>query len=517
MKVAEQYFGSHHADRLREWASNGSNDVLTPDEDGIYECSDGARQTVPQPSTFVQAPLDIDALHLLWNETFGALVTNITQGGNEVHKLVESLGKHRDQYKSTWANIDRDPSKKEIFHFQREIDWQEIADALGNIQTGGSSAVTTLKLAESQWKMFTGRYGYGFPEQWDRKVHDQLISKVNINYTQAVPPRNQATAEKDSEDDPQEESSVGARIHHSASTPSSPIDDKDSTVSALRREISGLSINPGDERTRSKAKKEDNTTSDTTVTDQDIPMKDAPVPVFQVEDGGILRDVLAISMIGRGEHLILRMTPPDANFHLYDMVPGTLFRASIKKVKEKPDHDFKNMRGSTHELRDMDYSDFEWAGIVTQRRATEPPSGRQPITYVLRQSSKGLTQAFSRSEFGSAFGRAQMDVYIDDRRASAGGQRRLTATRQQMAIQYDVESDDDHQFVTAHPDDTQKLLQNEAQPEQRENDKVIETLGSQYRTTKAFSPPKNQAEVVAMQEAIKLFERGEINTRIYGR
>ncbi|TKA78940.1 hypothetical protein B0A55_09243 [Friedmanniomyces simplex] len=220
------------------------------------------------------------------------------------------------------------------------------------------------------------------------------------------------------------------------------------------------------------------------------------------------------------------MTPHAAKFHLYEMVPGKMFSRSLKEVMEKPHCDFKSMKGSKPELQGKDFTDLEWAGILTQRRALEPLDGWawEPITYVLCRTGDGQLRAFTRSDMGSVFGKSSADAQIYTKRLGAGGQRALPPpTRKQKAIQYDAESDDDYEFVTPHPDDAQKLLENEAQLEQRERDELLKDIGSKARMkkkgsskVKVYPPPANEDELVAMTAAMNLYKRGLVNTKKYG-
>ncbi|KAK0854671.1 hypothetical protein LTR87_017967, partial [Friedmanniomyces endolithicus] len=90
------------------------------------------------------------------------------------------------------------------------------------------------------------------------------------------------------------------------------------------------------------------------------------------------------------------------------------------------------------------------------------------------------------SDLGDVFGRDPIDDEIYRYRIEAGGPKALPApsTRRSNAIQYDlhyegdagtVDSEDDLKFTKTHPDDV-RLLQNEAQPEQREMDDMMKDI-----------------------------------------
>ncbi|KAK1022039.1 hypothetical protein LTS16_026044, partial [Friedmanniomyces endolithicus] len=184
-----------------------------------------------------------------------------------------------------------------------------------------------------------------------------------------------------------------------------------------------------------------------------------------VQDQGKPREVFAF-LHGRGSQLFLKMTPPGTLFALYDIVSAKTFYRSLQSITDQPDRDFSKMKGGKADLTDMDFADLVPIGIATQRRGKEPPGGwaAQPRTYISIE---------------------------------AGGPKALPApsTRRSKAIQYDlhyegdagtVDSEDDLKFTKTHPDDV-RLLQNEAQPEQREMDDMMKDIRRLGKTSR-FPP-----------------------------
>ncbi|KAK5674049.1 hypothetical protein LTS10_013197 [Elasticomyces elasticus] len=140
---------------------------------------------------------------------------------------------------------------------------------------------------------------------------------------------------------------------------------------------------------------------------------------------------------------------------------------------------------------------------------------------------------------GSVFGKADVDTEIHAQRIAAGGPKALPAlpTRKAKAIKYDLrnndnnpDSEDDVAFVTAHPDDAPRLLEDTTQPEQQDADHLMELVKALSRsarisdhargkdrraTSQAFVPPSTQQEAQKMQEAINLYHQGQKNTALY--
>ncbi|KAK3613512.1 hypothetical protein LTR22_028125 [Elasticomyces elasticus] len=140
---------------------------------------------------------------------------------------------------------------------------------------------------------------------------------------------------------------------------------------------------------------------------------------------------------------------------------------------------------------------------------------------------------------GSVFGKADVDTEIHVQRIAAGGQKALPAppTRKAKAIRYDLrntdndtDAGDDLAFLTTHPDDVPRLLEDTTRPEQQEADHLMELVKALSRsarisdhardkdrgaTSQAFAPPSTQQEAQKMQEAIDLYRQGEKNTALY--
>ncbi|KAK0301509.1 hypothetical protein LTR01_009269 [Friedmanniomyces endolithicus] len=157
------------------------------------------------------------------------------------------------------------------------------------------------------------------------------------------------------------------------------------------------------------------------------------------------------------------------------------------------------MKGGKADLTDMDFADLVPIGIATQRRGKKPPGGwaAQPRTYLICKRQDGAVTAFTRSDLGDVFGRDPIDDEIYRYRIEAGGPKALPApcTRRSKAIQYDlhydgdadsVDSEDDLKFTKTHPDDV-RLLQSEAQPEQREMDEMMKDIRRLGKTSR-FPP-----------------------------
>ncbi|KAK3613971.1 hypothetical protein LTR22_027942 [Elasticomyces elasticus] len=129
---------------------------------------------------------------------------------------------------------------------------------------------------------------------------------------------------------------------------------------------------------------------------------------------------------------------------------------------------------------------------------------------------------------GSVFGKADVDTEIHARRIAAGGQKALPAPpiRKAKAIRYDlrnndndIDAEDDLAFVTTHPDDVPRLLEDTTQPEQQEADHLMELVKALSRSArqprKRLRPPSTQQEAQKMQEAINQYRQGQNNTALY--
>ncbi|KAK5685671.1 hypothetical protein LTR17_027028 [Elasticomyces elasticus] len=235
------------------------------------------------------------------------------------------------------------------------------------------------------------------------------------------------------------------------------------------------------------------------------------------------------------------MSPPNAPFQLYDVVSGKMFRRSFQQIKRHADLDFKNMKYNTDDLREKDFADLDWFGIATQRRRGLEPEGgcaSQPQTHLLCRED-GAVKAYTRTDMGSVFGKANVDTEIHAQRLAAGGQKALPAppTRKAKAIRYDLrnndkdtDAEDNRAFITTHPDDVPRLLEDTTQPEQQEADHLMELVKALSRsarisdyaqgkdrraTSQAFAPPSTEQDAQKMQEAINLYHQGQKNTVLY--
>ncbi|KAK5687897.1 hypothetical protein LTR17_026667 [Elasticomyces elasticus] len=96
---------------------------------------------------------------------------------------------------------------------------------------------------------------------------------------------------------------------------------------------------------------------------------------------------------------------------------------------------------------------------------------------------------------GSAFGKADVDTEIHAQRIAAGGQKALPAppTRKAKAkaIKYDLrhndndtDVEDDLAFVTTHPGDVPRLLEDTTQPQQQEADHLMELVEALSRSAR---------------------------------
>ncbi|KAK5705956.1 hypothetical protein LTR17_021208 [Elasticomyces elasticus] len=119
---------------------------------------------------------------------------------------------------------------------------------------------------------------------------------------------------------------------------------------------------------------------------------------------------------------------------------------------------------------------------------------------------------------GSVFGKVNVDTEIRAQRLATGGQKALPAppTRKARAIRYDLrhndndpDAEDDLAFVTSHPDDVPRLLEDTTQPKQQEADHLMEVVKALSRsarisdyaqgkdrrvTSQAFVPPSTQQD-----------------------
>ncbi|KAK6364925.1 hypothetical protein LTR81_028068 [Elasticomyces elasticus] len=250
-----------------------------------------------------------------------------------------------------------------------------------------------------------------------------------------------------------------------------------------------------------------------------LPDADSLAAPITVRDRGVDREAFAFRESGFGSHLFLRMSPLDASFQLYDVVSGKMFRWSFQQIKQHTDLDFKNMKSNKDDLREKDFADLDWFGIATQRRGLEPEGGwaSQPQTHLLCRED-GAVKAYTRTDMGSVFRKADVDTEIHAQRIAAEGQKALPAppTRKAKAIRYDLrnndnvpDAEDDLAFVTTHPDDVPRLLEDTTKPEQQEADHLMELVKALSRsarisdhargtdrgaTSQAFAPPSTQQE-----------------------
>jgi hypothetical protein len=67
------------------------------------------------------------------------------------------------------------------------------------------------------------------------------------------------------------------------------------------------------------------------------------------------------------------MTPDDADFHIYDMVPSYKYKGDFRDFKDGGGLDLNTRIKEREELRGRKISDFIWDGVVRQRRAAKEP------------------------------------------------------------------------------------------------------------------------------------------------
>ncbi|KAK5734951.1 hypothetical protein LTS12_026588 [Elasticomyces elasticus] len=151
-------------------------------------------------------------------------------------------------------------------------------------------------------------------------------------------------------------------------------------------------------------------------------------------------------------------THPSNSTTLY---PERCSAGASSKIKQHTDLDFKNVKSNKDDLQEKDFADLDWFGIATQRRGLEPEGGwaSQPQTHLLCRED-GAVKAYTRTDIGSVFGKADVDTEIHAQRIAAGGQKALLAppTQKAKAIKYDLRNNDndtgaegDLAFVTKHP------------------------------------------------------------------
>ncbi|KAK0890469.1 hypothetical protein LTR57_025113 [Friedmanniomyces endolithicus] len=438
LAVARQHFGSVHESRLKAWGGfdsvNGSAADLSPIIDGQYQDREGTLRPIPSGGAFVKPPETIELLHLGYTNTF----LQFLKSGSSTD-LTKGLQQHGAQYQSLWEEYDKDHADQpSLRKFDRTLDWRKIVktlDLLRNHSTKNSTT-TKFKMNEGDWKAYAK--SFGFPEQWDDAVNEMIKHKQPVVHKSKWQPN--VSIETDHEDDGKDKSSLDA------------------------------STDP-----------------------HDVQMSEHNLVI--VQDQGKPREVFAF-LHGRGSQLFLKMTPPGTLFALYDIVSAKTFYRSLQSITDQPDRDFSKMKGGKADLTDMDFADLVPIGIATQRRGEEPPGGwaAQPRTYVICKRQDGAVTAFTRSDLGDVFGRDPIDDEIYRYRIEAGGPKALPApcTRRSKAIQYDlhyegeadtVDSEDDLKFTETHPDDV-RLLQNEAQPEQREMDEMMKDIRRLGKTSR---------------------------------
>ncbi|KAK6393444.1 DnaJ (Hsp40), subfamily C, member 11 [Elasticomyces elasticus] len=496
LKIAAKYFGDANASRLRGW--NG-NDDLTPLMDGKYFDPSGQLVKLESGESVVVLK-EIESLHLKYTSEFTAL---LKAGNGHQKPALKELDPHSARYADWWHASDKrkftHEEKKLLARFKRTIEWTEIADQFKTLERLQGRSVTELKIAENGWK--TCVKSYGFPRRWDQMVQEKFMS------TTTQYPQSSFQSQPARQTHPTNQH-ISTETHtETSSVPSQPSTEQPTVAS------------------------EDKGT---------LPDADSSAAPITVRDGGVDREVFAFRESGFGSHLFLRMSHPDASFQLYDVVSGKMFLRSFQHIKQHTDLDFKNMKSNKDDLREKDFADLDWFGIATQRRGLEPEGGwaSQPQTHLLCRED-GAVKAYTRTDMGSVFGKADVDTEIYAQRIAAGGQKALPAppTRKAKAIRYDLrnndndpDAEDDLAFVATHPDDVPRLLEDTTQPEQQEADHLMELVKALSRsarisdhargkdrgaTSQAFAPPSTQQEAQKMQEAIDLYRQGQKNTALY--
>ncbi|KAK0950268.1 hypothetical protein LTR91_025795 [Friedmanniomyces endolithicus] len=480
LAVARQHFGSVHESRLKAWGGfdsvNGSAADLSPIIDGQYQDREGTLRPIPSGGAFVKPPKTIELLHLGYTDTF----IQFLKSGSSTD-LTKRLQQHGAQYQSLWEEYDKDHADQpSLRKFDRTLDWRKIVKTLDLLRNHSTKNSTTTKFKrnEGDWKAYAK--SFGFPEQWDNAVNEMIKHKQPVVHKSKWQPN--VSIETDHEDDGKDKSSLDASTDPHDVQMSERMDDdvqSNRSLDVKMRDASAASS------TRSKQ-------------DQVDDISDALDNLVIVQDQGKPREVFAF-LHGRGSQLFLKMTPPGTLFALYDIVSVKTFYRSLQSVTDQPDRGFSKMKGGKADLTDMDFADLVPIGIATQRRGKEPPGGwaAQPRTYVICKKQDGAVTAFTRSDLGDVFGRDPIDDEIYRYRIEAGGLKALPApcTRRSKAIQYDlhcegdadtVDSGDDLKFTKTHPDDV-RLLQNEAQPEQREMDEMMKDIRRLGKTARFSS------------------------------
>ncbi|KAK6383175.1 hypothetical protein LTR81_027504 [Elasticomyces elasticus] len=482
LKIADKYFGDANASRLRGW--NG-NDDLTPLMDGKYFDSSGQLVKLESGESIVLLK-EIESLHLKYTSEFTAL---LKAGNGHQKPALKKLDPHSARYADWWHTSDKREftreEKKLLARFKRTIEWTEIADQFKTLERLQGRSVTELKIAENGWK--TCVKSYGFPRRWDQMIQEKFMS------TTTQYPQSSFQSQPTQKAHPTNEHISPETHTERSSGPSQPSTEQPTVVS------------------------EDKGT---------LPDADSPAALITVRDGGVDCEVFAFRESGFGSHLFLRMSPPDASFQLYDVVSGKMFHRSFQQIKQHTDLDFKNMKSNKDDLQEKDFADLDWFGIATQRRGLEPEGG---------WASQPQTDLLCRED-----GAADVDTEMHAQRIGAGRQKALPAppTRKAKAIRYDLrnndndtDAEDDLAFVTTHPGDVPRLLEDTTQPEQQEADHQMELVKALSRsagvsdhargkdrgsTPQAFAPPSTQQEAQKMQEAINLYRQGQENTALYG-
>ncbi|KAK0361135.1 hypothetical protein LTR94_024521, partial [Friedmanniomyces endolithicus] len=469
LAVARQHFGSVHESRLKAWGGfdsvNGSAADLSPIIDGQYQDRGGTLRPIPSGGALVKPPETIELLHLGYTNTF---IQFLKLGSST--DLTKRLQQHGAQYQSLWEQYDKDHADQpSLRKFDRTIDWRKIVKTLDLLRNHSTKNSTTTKFKrnEGDWKAYAK--SFGFPEQWDNAVNEMIKHKQPVVHKSKWQPN--VSIETDHEDDGKDKSSLDASTDPHDVQMSERMDDDVQSHRSLDVKMRDASAASS---TRSNQ-------------DQVDDISDALDNLVIVQDQGKPREVFAF-LHGRGSQLFLKMTPPGTLFALYDIVSAKTFYRSLQSITDQPDRDFSKMKGGKADLTDMDFADLVPIGIATQRRGKEPPGGwaAQPRTYVICKRQDGAVTAFTRSDLGDVFGRDPIDDEIYRYRIEAGGPKALPApsTRRSKAIQYDlhyegeadtVDSEDDLKFTKTRPDDV-RLLQNEAQPEQREMDEMMKDI-----------------------------------------
>ena len=309
------------------------------------------------PPTSTEVPAIIQEKHQLADDDFTSFLS--LGESSSTSALARLRKKHASEYKAAWKTVESKDSRlmspaqrSSLAHLKRTIDWQKIFEILKEIEASGKDysetekGLTRFKVAEAQWQVQAKQHG--FPGRWNDLVRKAFIEGIE---THSTPSSSRTMQPSVSEND----GSVVMEDHmmeDSTGTTHSVLDDSDISMR------SGSRIS-----TRS---------NEANVSNDLGSLPDATS--ITVRDGNQSREVLGFRKCGMGYQLFLKMTSADVAFAGYEMVASRRWRGVLEQLKAQGGFDLKEWKGDKTSLKDKDFDDVEWIGIITTPGTS--PAGR---------------------------------------------------------------------------------------------------------------------------------------------